>query len=80
MVLAEGVASEYQEFDSPEGCFYSSGQAEIVESMFISANEPDWEIIKVVPEDQTDVEESLRALEEPEGIKLDDFKRELGLQ
>jgi len=65
--------------------FFSSSRAEFVPSTFYSPTpENGWRLtVYKTPEqqaeDEADVQDSLDALGEPQGISLDDLKRELGV-
>ena len=78
------MPTEYQKFSQGEpSAFFSFGQAEAVPATFFAATcENGWHLtIYKTPErqaeDESDVRDSLEALGGPQGISLDDLKREL---
>ena len=84
MVEANSVPSDYCVFSRASEDFYAFNQAEFVPCQFISAAQEGW--VTTIPDDtiellqdRADIEDSVRALNEPRGVELNELKRELGM-
>jgi hypothetical protein len=85
MVKASYVPAEYQTIEQVTSGFFSSARAEPVPTVFCSATPAKgWKLTRYDrsterEEDEADIQDSLEALKEPQGISLEDLKRELGV-
>jgi hypothetical protein len=84
MVRADCIPTEYRCLKQPEASeFFSSNQAYSVPTTFCLATEATgWRPIRYDAnsqraEDEADVQDSLEALKEPQGIRIEDLRREL---
>jgi hypothetical protein len=84
MVIASCIPTGYQTLgQGGTSVFFSSAKAESIPSTFCSATpESGWVLTmhrtpEQQAEDKADIQDSLDALGEPQGISFDDLKREL---